>query len=138
MKDKITEEVFRFGRKGLRTLVFAMREMSVEEFLAIDMSTQEIDPSVIAGEFEKEFTILGCTGVEDELQDEVAECIEDFKDAGIKVWMLTGDLGHTAEEIGYNCGVISRDSYTAEIFRLDSIDREELSAEVNQLGERIK
>ena len=81
---------------------------------------------------------MGCTGVEDELQDEVAECIEDFKDAGIKVWMLTGDLGHTAEEIGYNCGVISRDSYTAEIFRLDSIDREELSAEVNQLGERIK
>ena len=39
MKDKITEEVFRFGRKGLRTLVFAMREMSVEEFLAIDMSS---------------------------------------------------------------------------------------------------
>ena len=53
--------------------------------------------------------MIACTGVEDELQEDVEECINDFREAGIKFWMLTGDLGHTAQEIGYNCGVISRD-----------------------------
>lgn len=31
LKQKIDEEVFRFGSKGLRTLVFAVREMTQEE-----------------------------------------------------------------------------------------------------------
>jgi len=40
--------------------------------------------------------ILGITAVEDKLQDDVAECVQDFISAGIKVWMLTGDKGETA------------------------------------------
>lgn len=47
-------------------------------------------------EFEKEFTILGVTAMEDLLQDQVSECITDFKEAGMRVWMLTGDKGDTA------------------------------------------
>ena len=31
----------------------------------------------------------------------------DFREAGIRVWMLTGDQGLTAKEIGINCGIIS-------------------------------
>jgi P-type E1-E2 ATPase len=38
----------------------------------------------------------------------VKECIEDFRDAGIKVWMLTGDKGATAKEIAYSCGLIMK------------------------------
>ena len=34
--------------------------------------------------------------MEDLLQDRVQECIKDFKEAGIRVWMLTGDKGDTA------------------------------------------
>lgn len=41
LKDKISEEVFRFGGKGLRTLVFAMRELSQEEFNAVDWSSAD-------------------------------------------------------------------------------------------------
>ena len=54
-------------------------------------------------------TLLGCTGLEDKLQDEVAECIKDFKDAGIKVWMLTGDSGPTASSIARICGIFQND-----------------------------
>ena len=97
--------MFEFGGQGLRTLVFAMREMSQEEVNSIDWSNSQTLPEAC----EKDFTVLACTGVEDDLQEEVAECIQDFRDSGIKFWMLTGDLGHTAKEIGYNCGVMSRD-----------------------------
>ena len=43
---------------------------------------------------------LAVTAVEDLLQERVRECIVDFKDAGINVWMLTGDKGLTAKMIG--------------------------------------
>ena len=34
--------------------------------------------------------------MEDLLQDNVKECITNFKEAGMNVWMLTGDKGETA------------------------------------------
>lgn len=51
---------------------------------------------------------MGVTGVEDLLQDNLKECIEDFRNAGIKIWMLTGDKGATAKEIAYSCALITK------------------------------
>ncbi len=55
---------------------------------------------VQASEIESDLTALGVTAVEDLLQQGVKKCIIDFKEAGIKVWMLTGDKGLTAKMIG--------------------------------------
>ena len=55
---------------------------------------------------EDELTLLGVTGLEDLLQDNVKECITDFRNAKIKVWMLTGDKGETAHNIAISCGLI--------------------------------
>jgi len=40
----------------------------------------------------------------------VKECIIDFRNAGISVWMLTGDKGLTAKEIGVSCGLVPHDA----------------------------
>ena len=37
------------------------------------------------------FFITGATGIEDRLQDGVPEAIAGLRQAGIKVWVLTGD-----------------------------------------------
>jgi magnesium-transporting ATPase (P-type) len=37
------------------------------------------------------------------------KCLRDFKEAGIKTWMLTGDKGDTARMIGLLCGMLSLD-----------------------------
>ncbi len=34
---------------------------------------------------------LGITGVEDLLQEDVCKTLESLRNAGIKIWMLTGD-----------------------------------------------
>eukprot|EP00475_Leptophrys_vorax_P015182 TRINITY_DN2154_c0_g1_i1.p1 TRINITY_DN2154_c0_g1~~TRINITY_DN2154_c0_g1_i1.p1 ORF type:complete len:1151 (+),score=308.65 TRINITY_DN2154_c0_g1_i1:37-3489(+) len=52
---------------------------------------------------------LGATAIEDMLQDLVPECIEDFLDAGVKVWMLTGDKRETAKNIALACNLIDPD-----------------------------
>lgn len=63
-------------------------------------------------------TMLGITGVEDLLQDDVKQCIVDFKEASCKVWILTGDKGATANQIGLSCGVLSP---VRQVYQIDDI-----------------
>ncbi len=50
--------------------------------------------------------MLGCTAVEDKLQDRVPETIRMLKECGIAFYMLTGDKRETAVNIGKSCGLI--------------------------------
>jgi magnesium-transporting ATPase (P-type) len=56
---------------------------------------------------ETELQVLGATGVEDQLQDLVPETLEALKEAGIRIWMLTGDKMETAVNVGIACGITS-------------------------------
>ena len=53
--------------------------------------------------------LLGCTAIEDKLQENVDNVIQDILNANIKIWMLTGDKLETAENIGKSCGIIGID-----------------------------
>ena len=55
--------------------------------------------------------LLGATALEDELQEGVPEVIDDFHQAGIKVWMLTGDKLETAENIGFSSKMFNEKMY---------------------------
>ncbi|MCI31807.1 phospholipid-transporting ATPase 9-like, partial [Trifolium medium] len=48
----------------------------------------------------------GATAVEDKLQDGVPECIDKLAQAGIKLWVLTGDKMETAINIGFACSLL--------------------------------
>jgi magnesium-transporting ATPase (P-type) len=55
---------------------------------------------------EQNLTLLGATGIEDKLQDGVPDAIATLRQAGLKVWVLTGDKQETAIEIAYTCRLI--------------------------------
>jgi len=42
-------------------------------------------------QIERNLILLGATGIEDKLQDGVPQCIQRLTQAGIKIWVLTGD-----------------------------------------------
>lgn len=50
---------------------------------------------------EKDLILIGCTAIEDKLQEGVPTCIETLSRAGIKIWVLTGDKMETAINIAY-------------------------------------
>mmetsp|Transcript_16190 Transcript_16190/g.13764 ORF Transcript_16190/g.13764 Transcript_16190/m.13764 type:complete len:95 (-) Transcript_16190:1279-1563(-) len=52
--------------------------------------------------------LLGATAIEDKLQDDVGHCLSKFREADIKVWMLTGDKVETAINIGYSCHLLQK------------------------------
>lgn len=55
----------------------------------------------VAELIEKDLILIGCTAIEDKLQDGVPSCIETLSRAGIKIWVLTGDKMETAINIAY-------------------------------------
>ena len=60
-------------------------------------------------ELEKGQILLGTTGLEDKLQENVPKCIEEFRRAEIKVWMITGDKLETAESVGISCRLLQNE-----------------------------
>jgi len=63
----------------------------------------------LQAEIEKELILLGATGIEDKLQDQVSNTIKFITDAEIKLWVLTGDKVETARSIGRSCGLIGQE-----------------------------
>ena len=49
--------------------------------------------------------LLGITGVEDKLQEDIQLCISQLRNAGINVWMITGDKVETAVCIAKTAGL---------------------------------
>lgn len=76
----------------------------------------------IFDDFERGLVLLGATAVEDRLQDNVPSTIHDLQDAGIKIWMLTGDKLETAENIGYSCKLLSKEMEVWKISNLKEVD----------------
>lgn len=52
---------------------------------------------------------VGATGVEDRLQESVPDTIVALREAGIQVWVLTGDKPETAVNIGYACRLLEEE-----------------------------
>ena len=76
----------------------------------------------IYDDFEKGLVLLGATAVEDRLQENVPATIHDLQDAGIKIWMLTGDKLETAENIGHSCKLLTKDMVVWKISNQKEVD----------------
>ena len=127
--------VNKFSALGFRTLFIAMKILSLEEYNQFNkalkeaqMSLQNKDEKVaeVYEAIEKNLFLLGCTIVEDKLQDLVPETIRDLRLAKIKVWMLTGDKMNTAYNIGLSCNLISKNMRTFNICGIEKKKNESL------------
>jgi phospholipid-translocating ATPase len=113
----IEESCDDLANQGLRTLVISQKILSEEfyrdwekRYAAAKADLNDREAKVLAAieELESDMELLGVTGVEDRLQDNVAVVIEGLRNAGIKVWMLTGDKVETATCIAISAGFKSR------------------------------
>lgn len=101
-----------YADAGLRTLILAYRELEEHEFNEFNEKFTKAKNSIsadretlideITDKIEKDLILLGATAVEDKLQNGVPDCIDKLAQAGIKIWVLTGDKMETAINIGYD------------------------------------
>lgn len=129
--DWLDEETGNLARKGLRTLVVGMKELSSEEYSSFSVryeaakrSLQDREQSMRSAveELECNLELLGLTGVEDKLQERVSTTLETLRNAGVRVWMLTGDKVETATCIAISSRLFARG---ATIFHLSASTKAE-------------
>jgi phospholipid-translocating ATPase len=109
----VKEQAEQLSKEGLRTLVMTQKAVTKNEYLvwkeAMNRASQNLKNRIDAErkcieDLEKGMRLLGVTGVEDLLQEDIKSVILNIRDAGIKVWMLTGDKLETAKSIAISTG----------------------------------
>ncbi|XP_024971436.1 probable phospholipid-transporting ATPase 4 [Cynara cardunculus var. scolymus] len=105
-----------YGEAGLRTLAFAYRELEVSEYSAWNDEFAKAKTSIggnrdlmlerLSDVIERDLILVGATAVEDKLQQGVPQCIDKLAQAGLKIWVLTGDKMETAINIGFACSLL--------------------------------
>ncbi|PRP84971.1 putative phospholipid-transporting ATPase IA isoform b [Planoprotostelium fungivorum] len=117
-KTKLQSEVYtssirhldEFSNLGLRTLIVARRILSEEVYQRWNAKYHEANTSLnhrheavdkVCELIETDLEIIGCTAIEDKLQEGVPDTIEYLLQCGMKVWVITGDKQQTAINIGY-------------------------------------
>ncbi|XP_054824352.1 putative phospholipid-transporting ATPase 9 [Prosopis cineraria] len=141
-EEKTLEHVQEYADAGLRTLILAYRELDEETYRDFDEKFSLAKNSVcadretlideVSDKIEKNLILLGATAVEDKLQNGVPDCIDKLAQAGIKIWVLTGDKMETAINIGYACSLL-RQGMKQIIIHLDTPDIKALE----KAGEKI-
>lgn len=126
--DSFHNQVNQLGSLGLRLMGLAYKELDEEKVNSIielyhqqetETIYDSINPiprsslneslSIAIQAIERDVQLLGLAAVEDKLQDGVVEAIETLRQAGIKIWMLTGDILQTACNISFSSHLVTND-----------------------------
>lgn len=130
--DWLDEETANMAREGLRTLVVGRKKLSSAQYSEFSRSYQEASLAIngreagmqktVSEHLERDLELLGVTGVEDKLQRDVKPSLELLRNAGIKIWMLTGDKVETARCVAVSSKLVARGQYIYTITKLKRKD----------------
>ncbi len=113
-KQRLLDAAAGMAGRELRALSFASRQVG---------STAAKDLAA----YEQDLVFLGLAGIYDPPRPEAAAAIDECRQAGIEVYMLTGDHQVTAESIAAELGISGRSMSGPDI---DAADDEELESRV--------
>ncbi|XP_068273215.1 phospholipid-transporting ATPase VB [Nyctibius grandis] len=117
IKEKTQKHLDYYARDGLRTLCIAKKVLNEDDFQKWANFRREAEAAIdnrdellmeTAQHLETKLTLLGATGIEDRLQDGVPDTIAALREAGIQIWVLTGDKQETAVNIAYSCKLLKQ------------------------------
>ncbi len=100
LRAQITAANDEYARNGLRVLAVALR--SLPELCEPGVSLSSCTPETV----ERDLTFLGLMAMMDPPRPEVIEAVDKCRRAGIRIIMITGDYGLTAESIARRIGII--------------------------------
>ncbi len=120
LKKEIIEANDQFARNALRVLALAYREVSPDE---TPFSVEEVENNLV---------FLGLAAMMDPPRPEVEKAIRECREAGIKVIMVTGDYGLTAQAVARRIGLASDKVKIYEGQHLASLTFEKLKEVVTE------
>ncbi|CAM9459388.1 unnamed protein product [Bubo scandiacus] len=144
IKEKTQKHLDYYARDGLRTLCIAKKVLNEDDFQKWANFRREAEAAIdnrdellmeTAQHLETKLTLLGATGIEDRLQDGVPDTIAALREAGIQIWVLTGDKQETAVNIAYSCKLLNqRDT----VFTINTENKETCESLLNLTLEEVR
>ncbi|XP_057812071.1 probable phospholipid-transporting ATPase 4 [Salvia miltiorrhiza] len=129
-----------YAEDGLRTMVFAYRKVSVSEYERWSSVFAKAKATVCPERdellenacemIEKDLILLGAVAVEDKLQKGVPECIDKLAQAGLKIWLLTGDKKETAVNVGFACSLLRHDMEQLHLSTSNELRMKDVTEEI--------
>ena len=101
---------------GLRTLVLTKKVLErkyyedwSQRYKEACSAIQDRDTKMetLQDEIERDLELVSVTAIEDKLQQDVAPTIQILKEAGIQIWVLTGDKIETAINVALSCNLLN-------------------------------
>lgn len=92
-KQTIKEHIENYAHLAMRNIAFAYKE------------TEKYTKKTTMEQTESDLIFMGLCAIQDPARDEVPAAVKAAYDAKIKIIMITGDYGSTAEAIGHNIGL---------------------------------
>ncbi|XP_040164257.1 phospholipid-transporting ATPase VD isoform X1 [Anopheles arabiensis] len=137
LREQTQHQLNVYARQGLRVLVMAKRKLDATDFsewyskheeCELSMENRERKIRESFGLLERGLTLVGTTGIEDRLQEGVPETITSLLQAGIVIWVLTGDKAETAINIAYSAKLFNSQM---DILKLTARSRDSAEASIN-------
>ncbi|KAL3319475.1 hypothetical protein Ciccas_001840 [Cichlidogyrus casuarinus] len=139
----LDDEVGNLAREGLRTLVVASKPLTSDQWKQFAQQLHQAKMATVDRQLKvdaalaalhKDLDTLCLTGVEDKLQEDVRLSLETLRNAGVRVWMLTGDKLETAQCIAKSSRLVSK---TQELYTFHGVStRNEALYELNAFRRR--
>lgn len=136
-------QVGTWAEEAFRTMVFGYKELTEESYNAWMEEYERVCEDPVQKELRKNkkpnridelqfqmengLILQGATAIEDGLQEGVPEALAQLTDAGIHVWMITGDKVGTAKNIAVACNLLKLPEMKLIEFTKEAMDEELLS-----------
>ena len=153
--ESIACQVGSWAEEAFRTMVFGYKMLSPEAFYSWmnDYEAASEDPvqkelrrqkkpnqiDQLQFNVENGLILQGATAIEDSLQEGVPEALAQLTDAGIHVWMITGDKVGRAKNIAVACNLVKLPDMKLIEFTKEAVDQTLLSkgAHAEDLTDKI-
>ena len=101
----------------------------------LEITDRDAKVAAVDEKIETNMELIASTAIEDRLQDQVADTIQFMKNAGIKVWVLTGDKIETAVNIGFSAGLLDNNM---EHHKILEEERSDLLKKLNEICDKLE
>jgi magnesium-transporting ATPase (P-type) len=125
LRQKIEKDVKFIATQGFRTLIYGVRELEEQEYLAWQrvyeaakstINDRDLAIENASNQLEYDLKIIAGVGLEDRIQEKSRETIEQLTAAGLNFWIVSGDKKETVVSCARSIGVITP---TSHIIRFD-------------------
>ena len=141
--DSMACQVGVWAEEAFRTMVFGYKPLSLDAFTSWMIEYEKVVHDPIQKELRKNkkpnridqlqfqiengLILQGASAIEDSLQEGVPETLSQLSDAGIHIWMITGDKVGTAKNIAVACNLLRLPEMKLIEFTKEAIDANLLS-----------